>query len=57
MDRRGYVSTFPISRGEVARVYLDHAGVHTWRCLCHVNGHGKRAAAAGMLDLFGNTTT
>lgn len=57
MDRRGYVSTFPTSRGTVAKVYLDRAGAHIWRCPCHLDGHGKLAAAEGMLDLFGTTTS
>lgn len=57
LDRRGFVPIFPTSRGEVARVYLDRAGAHTWRCPCYLDGHGKLAAAEGMLDLFGDTTT
>lgn len=56
LDRRGFVPIFPTSRGEVARVYLDQAGAHTWRCTCHLEGHGLRAAAEGQLDLFGEVT-
>lgn len=53
MDRAGYVPIFPDVRGTVAKVYLDQAGAHTWRCPCHLDDHGKLATAEGMLDLFG----
>lgn len=55
IDRKGYVPTFPTSRGEVARVYLDGAGTHIWRCPCHLNGHGD-AMPQQALDLFGEVT-
>lgn len=56
MDRAGCVPIFPDVRGTVAKVYLDRAGAHIWRYPCHLDGHGKLAAAEGMLDLFGDTT-
>lgn len=53
MDRAGMV---PVHLPElrVARVYLDRAGAHVWRCACHLDAHGIHDAPAdGELDLWG----
>lgn len=49
IDRRGYVPYLP--SGQVATVYLEHAGAHAWRCSCARDGHPGLEQPT--LDLFG----